>query len=339
MKIDAALAPESLRDVPSLAAAAESLGFDAVWTSETQHDPFLPLALVAEHSSRLRFGTAIAVGFARSPTVLAHTAWDLASASGGRFLLGLGTQVRAHIERRFGMTWPESPSGAMRELILALRTIWKTWQTGERLNFRGEVYRLTLMTPFFSPPPIEDLSIPIYLAGVNRALCRLAGEVADGFHVHPLHSAEYLRQVTLPALREGAANGGRDPAGTAVSASVLTVSDPGQEDFVRLQIAFYASTPSYRPVMELHGWGAAADRLSALARRGAWGDMPAVIDDDMLTTFAVVAGEGDLAQALRTRYADLVDRVTLYLPFRPGERDGFWHSLVRDLGDEASRKL
>ena len=331
MKLDAALAPESLREVPPLASAAESLGFDAVWTSETQHDPFLPLALVAEHTARLRFGTAVAIGFARSPTVLAHTAWDLAAVSGGRFVLGLGTQVRAHIERRFGMTWPESPSGAMRELILSLRSIWKTWQTGERLSFRGDVYRLTLMTPFFSPPPIENPVIPIYLAGVNRALCRLAGEVADGLHVHPLHSAEYLRQVVVPALREGAANAGRDPAGAAVSVSVLTASDPRQEDFARSQIAFYASTPSYRPVMELHGWGAAADRLSGLARRGAWAEMPAVIDDDMLTTFAVVAGEGDLAQALRTRYAGLVDRITLYLPFRPGERDSFWHSLARDL--------
>jgi alkanesulfonate monooxygenase SsuD/methylene tetrahydromethanopterin reductase-like flavin-dependent oxidoreductase (luciferase family) len=149
--------------------------------------------------------------------------------------------------------------------------------------------------------------------------------------VHPLHSAEYLRQVVVPSLREGAVSAGRDPAGAAVSASVFTVSDPGQEDFARSQIAFYASTPSYRPVMELHGWGAAADRLSALARRGAWAEMPAVIDDDMLTTFAVVAAESDLAQALRTRYTGLVDRITLYLPFRPGERDGFWRSLARDL--------
>ncbi len=331
MILDAALAPESLSDVPTLAEAAESLGFDAVWTSETQHDPFLPLTLVAERTSRLRFGTAVAIGFARSPTVLAHTAWDLAAASGGRFMLGLGTQVRSHIERRFGMTWPASPTGAMRELILSLRAVWKTWQTGERLNFRGEVYRLTLMTPFFSPPAIPLLPIPIYLAGVNRPLCRLAGEVADGFHVHPLHSADYLRRVVLPALREGATNAGRDPAATAVSVSVLTASGPGQEDFVRSQIAFYASTPSYRPVMELHGWGAAADRLSALARRGAWGEMPAVIDDDMLTTFAIVAGDGDLARALQARYADLADRVTLYLPFRPGERDGFWRSLVHGM--------
>jgi len=331
LKLDAALAPASLREVPTLAAAAEAVGFDAIWTSETQHDPFLPLGLVAEHTTRLHFGTAIAIGFARSPTVLAHTAWDLAAASGGRFLLGLGTQVRAHVERRFGSTWPASPAGALRELILSLRAIWNTWQTGERLNFRGEVYRLTLMTPFFSPAPMENPSIPIYLAGVNRALCRLAGEVADGLHAHPLHSAEYLRQVVRPALHDGADSAGRQAADVTLSVSVLTVTDPSQEDFVRSQIAFYASTPSYRPVMALHGWGEAADRLSALARRGAWSEMPAVIDGDMLRTFAVVANEGDLAQALRDRYRGLADRVTLYLPFRAGERDGFWRDLAGDL--------
>ena len=332
MKLDAALAPASLREVPSHAAAAEAVGFDAIWTSETQHDPFLPLGLVAEHTTKLQFGTAIAIGFARSPTVLAHTAWDLAAASGGRFLLGLGTQVRPHIERRFGMAWPESPASALRELILALRAIWNTWQTGERLNFRGQTYRLTLMTPFFSPPPMEHLSIPIYLAGVNRALCRVAGEVADGLHAHPLHSAEYLRQVVRPALQEGTDSAGREAKDVALSVSVLTVTDPTEADFIRSQIAFYASTPSYRPVMALHGWGEAADHLSALARRGLWAEMPAVIDDEMLGTFAVVAGGGDLAQALRQRYSGLVDRVTLYLPFRPGERDTFWRSLRRELG-------
>ena len=338
MILDAALAPASLRDVPSLAAAAEALGFDAVWTSETQHDPFLPLGLVAERTTRLRFGTAVAIGFARSPTVLAHTAWDLAAASGGRFLLGLGTQVRAHVERRFGMPWPSSPARALRELILSLRAIWNTWQTGERLNFRGQVYRLTLMTPFFSPPPVEAVSIPIYLAGVNRALCRLTGEVADGLHVHPLHSAAYLRQVVLPAVRDGAKSAGRGARDVALSTAVLTVTDPAEEDFVRSQIAFYASTPSYRPVMALHGWDDAADRLSGLARRGAWAEMPAVVDTEMLRTFAVVAPPDDMAQALHDRYDGLADRLTLYHPFRPGERDDFWQRLVQGLA-ERSRSI
>lgn len=328
MKLDAALAPISLRDVPAQAAAAEALGFDSVWTSETQHDPFLPLALVAEHTTRLRFGTAVAIGFARSPTVLAHTAWDLAGASGGRFMLGLGTQVRPHIERRFGLAWPPSPVNALREYIQALRAVWHSWQTGDRLNYRGEIYRLTLMPPFFSPAPIEHPSIPIYLAGVNRGLIQLAGECADGLHTHPLHSARYLREVVHPALRDGASRAGRDAGLVDVSASVFAVTDPAEADFARSQIAFYASTPSYRPVMELHGWGEAADRLGTLARHGAWTEMPAEINEEMLGTFAVVAAPGELAGALRQRYHGLVNRLTLYLPFRPGESDSFWKDLA-----------
>lgn len=331
MKLDAALAPANLRDAPAQAAAAEALGFDAVWTSETRHDPFLALALAAEHTRRLGLGTAVAIAFARSPTVLAHTAWDLAGASDGRFMLGLGTQVRPHIERRFGLAWPASPVHALREYIQALRAVWQAWHTGERLNYRGESYRLTLMTPFFSPPPIEHPSIPIYLAGVNRGLIQLAGECADGFHAHPLHSARYLDEVVHPALRDGAARAGRDAGRVAVSASVFTVSGQDEADFARSQIAFYASTPSYRPVLELHGWETVADRLGALARRGAWAELPALISDEMLQTFAVVAQPGELAGALRQRYHGLADRLTLYLPFRPGERDSFWKDLAISL--------
>jgi probable F420-dependent oxidoreductase len=331
MRLDASLVPGSLGEVGSLATTAETLGFDAVWTSETQHDPFLPLSLVAAQTTRLRFGTAVAIAFARSPTVLAHTAWDLADASGGRFILGLGTQVRPHIERRFGMPWPESPVGALREAIQSIRAVWKTWQTGERLNLRGEVYRLTLMSPFFSPHPVEHPEIPIYIAGVNRGLCRLAGECADGLHAHPYHSAEYLRQAVLPAVAEGAARAERPVSDVQVSASVFVVTQEAEEDLARAQIAFYASTPSYRPVMALHGWGETADRLGALARQGAWGEMGSAITDEMLETFAVVADEASLARVLHDRYDGLADRLTLYVPFRPGERDTFWRKLAADL--------
>jgi probable F420-dependent oxidoreductase len=331
VKLDAALPPVPLAEVPSVAAAAEAIGFAALWTSETQHDPFLPLALIAEHTTRLAFGTAVAIGFARSPTALAHTAWDLASASGGRCLLGVGTQVRAHVERRFGMPWPESPVGAMREYISAMRAVWASWQTGERLNFRGERYRLTLMTPFFNPGPIDHPDIPIYLAGVNRRLCQLAGEAADGLHVHPLHSARYLREMVRPAVDEGAARVGREPRQISISASVFVVTDEAESDFVRSQIAFYGSTPSYRPVLELHGWGEVADRLGALARRAAWPEMSELIDDEMLRTFAVVAEPGAVGGALLDRYRQSLDRVTLYLPYYPGSRDSFWATLVRDL--------
>jgi probable F420-dependent oxidoreductase len=329
MKIDASLPPVSLKEVPAIAQAAEAIGFDALWSTETVHDPFLPGALIAEHTRRLQFGTAVAIAFARSPANLAYTAWDLAQASGGRFILGLGTQVKAHIERRYGMPWPDSVVGKLREQIAALRALWRTWQTGEKLDFRGEHYKLTLMSPFFNPGRIEHPDIPIDIAGVNTGLARLAGECADGFHVHPFHSPAYLKQVLLPAIEQGALNAGRSRSDIQVSTTVFAVSLPEDDLFARAQIAFYASTPSYRAVMALHGWEEVASQLSELAKRGQWGEMPALIDDVMLRTFAVVAKPADLRDALHERYAGLADRLALYLPFLPGERDEFWRGLVQ----------
>jgi alkanesulfonate monooxygenase SsuD/methylene tetrahydromethanopterin reductase-like flavin-dependent oxidoreductase (luciferase family) len=200
MKLDTSIGfGADLAEVPALARAAEAIGFDALWSSETQHDPFLPLALVAEHTQHIRFGTAVAIAFARSPVVLAHTAWDLAGRSGGRFILGLGTQVKPHVERRFGMAWSGKPVAQLREFVQAIRAVWNNWQTGERVNFRGEHYKITLMTPFFSPAPIQHPHIPIYVAGVGAPLSRMAGEVADGFVVHPLNTAKYLAEVVRRA--------------------------------------------------------------------------------------------------------------------------------------------
>jgi probable F420-dependent oxidoreductase len=292
------------------------------------HDPFLPGALIAEHTAHLHFGTAVAIAFARSPATLAYTAWDLAQASAGRFILGLGTQVKAHIERRFGMPWPASVVGKLREQIDALHAFWQTWQSGERLNYRGEYYKLSLMSPFFNPGSIEHPDIPIYIAGVNTGLARLAGEAAQGFHVHPFHSPLYLTQVLLPAIQEGAAKAGRSRADVLLTTTAFVVTSPEEELFVRAQIAFYASTPSYRVVMALHGWEETAERLSALAARGEWGEMPALVDDEMLATFAVVASAGDMPAALLERYTGLVDRLALYIPFVPGERDEFWRHFL-----------
>jgi probable F420-dependent oxidoreductase len=331
MLLDASLPyHSSLLATPAAARAAEALGFSALWSAETRHDPFLPLPLVAEHTTRLHFGTAIAVSFARSPMTLAHTAWDLAHASGGRFILGLGTQIQPHIERRFGMDWPPSPVNKLREQVAALRAAWHAWQTGERLNFRGEYYKLTLMTPFFDPGPIGQPRIPIYLAGVNTGLAQLAGEAADGFHVHPLNSARYLREVVRPAITLGAQTANRETAACAVSVTAFVVTDDQQMQFAREQIAFYASTPSYRPVLALHGWEEIGERLSQLAARKQWAEMPALVDDTILRTFAVVADPADLAAALHERYAGLADRLTLYLPFVPGERDDFWRTLLHN---------
>ncbi len=327
MIVNATLPPTSLKDVPALARSAEEMGFQALWTTETVHDPFLPCALIGEHTQTLHFGTAVAIAFARSPANLAYTSWDLSQASGGRFILGLGTQVKAHIERRYGQAWPESPVKKLREQVAAIRAFWCNWQTGEPLNVRGEYYKLTLMSPFFNPGPIDHPEIPIYIAGVNTGLARLAGEAADGFLVHPFHTPRYLAEVLLPAIREGKEKSERQHP-TQVSVTAFVVTSEEERLFVRQQISFYASTPSYRPVMALHGWEETAEKLSGMAARGKWGDMPALIDDVMLETFAVVADPDDLASALLERYRGLADRLGLYIPFVPGERDDFWRMFV-----------
>lgn len=333
MRFDAALPPVSLDKVAGIAKAAENMGFDALWSPETQHDPFLPGAVVFDHTQHLRYGTAVAIAFARSPATLAYTAWDLAQASAGRFILGLGTQVKAHIERRFGMPWPESVVGKLREQIKAIRAFWHSWQTGERLNQRGEYYKLTLMSPFFNPGPIDYPDIPIYIAGVNTGLAALAGEVADGFHVHPLHTRRYLSEVILPAVEQGLAKAGRRRQDMKITASAFVVRSPEEAAFVRSQVAFYASTPSYRRVMSLHGWEDIAERLSGMARRGKWDELGDQVDADMLATFAVVSPTQDLAEALKERYGGLADRLTIYTPFLPGERDSFWRGMVQAFSD------
>ena len=328
---DATLPLVPLTAVPGIAQAAESLGFNTLWTTETMHDPFLPCPLVSEHTQTLGFGTAVAIAFARSPANLAYTAWDLAQASKGRFILGLGTQVKAHIERRYGMTWPESVVGKLREQIEAIRAFWNTWQNNEPLNYRSENYKLTLMSPFFNPGPIQYPDIPIYIAGVNTGLARLAGEVAQGFHAHPFHTSRYLQEVILPAILQGVAKAGRKRTDVKVSTSAFVVTSPEEEVFVRSQIAFYASTPSYRPVMLLHGWEETAQKLSGLAARGAWIEMPALITDNMLSEFAIIASPASIPSALHARYQGLVNRLGLYIPFKPGERDEFWKSVLHSV--------
>jgi probable F420-dependent oxidoreductase len=328
MLLDASLPSVGLSEIPVIASAAEEIGFDALWTSETQHDPFLPCALIAEHTRKIQFGTAIAVSFARSPANLAYSAWDLAAQSGGRFIMGLGTQVKAHIERRFGMPWPNSVTAKLREQILAIRALWDCWQNGTKLNFRGEYYKLTLMSPFFNPGRIDHPDIPIYIAGVNKGLAGLAGEVCDGFQVHPFHSVSYLRKVLIPAIHQGAEKANRAVKDITLSVTAFVATNPEEQDFARTQIGFYASTPSYRPVMDLHGWGAAAEKLSAHAARGEWSRMPELITDEMLNEFCLVTPEANLISALKDRYHGIADRLTVYNPFIPGKRDEFWRKLI-----------
>ncbi len=328
MKIDAATLAPNLNQVPALACAAEEIGFDCLWTSETQHDPFLPLALAAEHTSRLELGTAIAVAFPRSPTVLAHIAWDLQAQSNGRFILGLGTQVKPHIERRFGMVW-ESPVAKLREMILAMRAVWAAWQGDGKVNYRGDFYKITLMTPFFNPGPIEHPNIPIYIAGVNEKLCQLAGELCQGFHVHPFHTAKYIHEVTLPSIELGLQQSNRSRADIQLSSAIFVATDEAEKEMARAQISFYASTPSYRPVMEIHGWGETGETLSNMAAHKRWGEMPALVTDEMLDQFAVIADKPeDLPARIKQRYEGLLDRITFYTPFEPGEDTAKWRTIV-----------
>ncbi|MBI4011760.1 MAG: TIGR03617 family F420-dependent LLM class oxidoreductase [Candidatus Rokubacteria bacterium] len=326
MKLDINLAIDSLADVPALARDAEALGFDGLWTSETRHDPFLPLALAAEHTRRPSLGTAIAVAFPRSPTVVAHAAWDLQAASGGRLILGLGTQVKGHNERRFSVPWT-APGPRLRDYIRALRAIWECWQTGGRIDFRSEHYSITLMTPFFAPGPIEHPRIPIYVAAVNAYNLRLGGELCEGVHLHPFHSVKYLREFALPHIEAGLAKSGRRRSDITLATSVFMVTGrtPAERtqarDLARGQIAFYASTRTYEPVLAAHGWQDLMPRLHRKSVEGDWAGMASLVTDEMLATFAVEAPLDGLAEALRARYAGLLDRLAPYLPLEtPTER-------------------
>ena len=338
MKVDTILAAGDWPELPGEARRLEEAGYDAAWTAEVSHDPFLPLAVVAGATSRMSLGTSIAVAFARSPMTTAYTANDLQAASRGRFILGLGSQIKAHVTRRFSMPWGR-PAPQMREYILALRAIWASWNEGLPLDVRGEYYRHTLMTAMFRPAPNPYGPPRVFLAAVGTAMTRVAGEVADGLVVHAFTTERYLREVTLPALAEGAARAGRSRADVEVTCPGFVVLDDGGADVaarvqaVRRQIAFYGSTPAYRPVLALHGWGELADQLHALSvtgDEGRWSAMGELIGDDVLNTFAVIATPQDAGAELKRRYGDVVDRITI--PSAPGLPPDQLRALLTSLG-------
>ena len=321
MKIDLPLLAPSLADVPAEAARIAAAGADGTFTFEGQHDPFFPLVLAGEHT-RLELATAIAIAFPRSPMQLANVAHDLQVFSGGRFTLGLGSQIRTHVEKRFSATWSK-PVARMREMVLALRAIWRCWNEGERLDFRGEFYRHTLMTPVFTPPPSPHGPPRVFLAGVGGPMTRMVGEVADGLFVHPLNSPAFLRAVTLPALEAGFARGGRTREAFTVNVQALVVTGFTDESFqkaqeaTRIQIAFYGSTPQYRTVLDAHGWGDVQEELRALSKEGRWLEMGALVSDEMLDAFSVRCSPPDVPARLAARYAGLADRVSLMCHANP----------------------
>ncbi|MDA4128391.1 MAG: TIGR03617 family F420-dependent LLM class oxidoreductase [Thaumarchaeota archaeon] len=333
MKIDVELMPDLVSEVPRLAERAEELGFDGLWVNETKHDAFVQVALAAANTERLAVGTAIALAFTRSPTALAYAAWDIQSIAGGRFVLGLGSQVKGHIERRFGTVWV-APGSKMREVVQILRILWKNWQTGEPVDFDGKHFKINLMTPFFSPPPLARPVIPIFLAGVNPRMCRLAGELGDGLHVHPLHSVKYLKEVVIKAVSEGLRKSGRDRTSLVLAGSVFFAAGNNDKEIrkmkqeCRKQISFYASTRTYRPVLEEHGWGDVCDRLHEKSMKGLWSEMASEITDDMLEEFVIEGTWDEILNRVKERYVGILDRVRLYFPF---DDSPSWRTFARGL--------
>lgn len=337
MKFDTWLLEHDLQQMPALVQAIEEIGFDGLWTAETSSNGFLPLVLAAEHSQHINVGTAIAVAFPRTPTVLAHIAWDLARYSNGRFILGLGAQVKAHNERRLGVKW-EKPVQRMRETVEAMRAIWECWQQGTPLNYEGEFFQLNLMTPFFSGKPLQGPPPPVYISAINKQMLKLAGQVCDGVHLHPFHSVKYLREFAWPHIEEGLAQSGRARQAFTAAGSVFAIPTDGRkpaatyEKFAREQLSFYMSTPAYRVVLALHGWENVARQLSQLAREGAWQKMPGLLTDEMLDAFAVSGKWGALPGIIKERYGRLLDRINYYLPFVPGEEDEGWQATIAGFG-------
>ena len=335
MKVDGGIG--GLEGVGAIAALQEARGYDGLWSAETSHDPFFPLLLAAQETERADLATGIAVAFARNPMTLAQTAWDLQAASKGRFILGLGSQIKPHITKRFSMPWSH-PTARMREMILAIRAIWASWNDGTKLDFQGDFYSHTLMTPFFNPGPNPHGDARIFLAGVGPLMTEAAGEVCDGFILHGFTTERYAREVTIPALERGRAKVGKTLDGFEMSGPMFVVMGRDEKEMdaaakaVRGQIAFYGSTPAYRPVLELHGWGGLQDELNAMSKQGRWGEMGDLIDDEMLHTFAVVGTPEEAVHGLRDRWDGILTRMSFYAPygFDPDELTGLLSILKAD---------
>lgn len=329
-----------LNDVAAHAQRLKAAGFDAVWTFEAAHDPFLPLLAAAQATDTLEIGTNISVAFGRGPFAMAQTAWDLQKTSGGRLHLGLGTQVRAHVERRFSMPF-DHPAARVTDYIHCLRAIWNTFQTGAKPDHKGPFYQFSLINPFFNPGPIDNPDIPIYLAGVNERMCRAAGEAADGFHVHPMHSPGYLRDVVRPAIDSGAKTRGKTVDDIALFAPVFAVLGETEaerqtaEAAVRQQVAFYASTPNYRALLEYHGYNDLGKALSQLMRQGDFEAMYGLVPDELMAEVAVSATAAELPGTLRRRYDGILERVGLYDPIPADAAMEPWNAFAAGFRDAA----
>ena len=335
MKIDTAFFPSTFDAAAKVAREAEELGFDGLWSAETSHDPFFPLAVAARETERITIGTGVAIVFPRSPMVLANICWDLQANSNGRFILGLGTQVKGHNERRFSVKWV-SPVKRLREVILSLRAIWDCWQNGTKLDFQGEFYNFTLMTPFFVPQPLEHPHIPIVISGLNPHISQLAGELCDGFFVHNFHSPKYLKETVIPNIEKGLAKAGRTRDDFVLQTGTFIASGATQDEVqkaiapVRQQVSFYASTRTYKGVLDAHGWGDTCFRLSEKAAKGDWDGMAQEITDEMLDEIALIGTYDKIAKKLANRYKGILDRVIIGFGSERQE-EGRYKELVQEV--------
>jgi len=337
VKIETALVAPTIQGYAEQARRIEEAGYDSVITPEAGHDPFLPLMVIAEHTTRLRFGTGVAIAFPRSPFVTAQIAWDLQRFSGGRFILGLGTQVKGHNERRYSTPWPSPPGPRLREYILCLKAIFKTFQTNARPEFKGKHYEFTLISPFFNPGPNPDGRVPIYISAVNRYNCRLVGELCDGIRMHGFNTAKYTKEVIIPAIKEGADKAGRSLSDIDIVGGSFVISGKNEEEVekakapVRQQLAFYASTRAYHPVLAVHGWQETGERLFRLSMEGKWPEMAALITDEMLEEFAVIGTYDKLVPKLKARYEGVVTTLDFGFGVRTSEQAEALAELVQDI--------
>ena len=334
MFIDSMMWDVGLQDAADYGHKCERIGYDCVWTYEAAHNPFMPLAQVAAATETVHIGTNIAVAFARSPYAMAQAAWDLAEVSKGRFHLGVGSQVRAHVERRFSAEF-DHPAARLTDYIKRVKAIWDSFQNGSRPDYQGEFFRYTVNNPMFNPGPIEHPDIPVYVAGVNPRMCQVAGEAADGMHVHPMHSVSYLRDVVRPAVEKGAKIAGRTVEDIDFFAPVFVITGENEaeraeaEKNIRYQIGFYGSTPSYRALLEHHGYDTLGKELSAATRAGEFDKLATLVPDDLLEACSVTGAPFEIAPKLRERYAGgLMQRTSLYFSMDADAPEGKWREFV-----------
>jgi len=337
VKVETTIMAPSIQALGEQARRLEEVGYDSVITPEAGHDPFLPLMIIAEHTQRLRFGTGVAIAFPRSPFVTAQLAWDLQRYSGGRFMLGLGTQVKGHNERRYSTPWPSPPGPRLRDYILCLKAIFKTFQTGARPDYQGKHYQFTLISPFFNPGANQDGHLPIYISAVNRYNCRLVGELCDGIRMHGFNTLKYTKEVILPAIKEGAEKAGRKFSDVDIVGGSFIITGKNEEEVekakapVRQQLSFYASTRVYHPVLEVHGWEETGQQLFRLSMEGKWPEMAAAITDEMLDEFAIVGTYDELVPKIKERYAGLVTTLDFGFGVRSPEDHERLNYIVQEL--------